>query len=202
MASRSPLLARPKVSDLVDDDGVTAHFQPIVDLDTLEIVAVEALARGPVGALHAPAALFEAAADEGVTEELEWACRGAALRGALDAGLHRDVALFVNVESRLLGSAAPAAVARLERRARGRFPVVLELTERDLVRRPAEVLQAVYEARSQGWGIALDDVGAEPASLALMPVVRPDVVKLDLALVQGPPSVATGRIISAVAAYA
>nr|MDQ3342471.1 EAL domain-containing protein [Actinomycetota bacterium] len=38
--------------------------------------------------------------------------------------------------------------------------------------------------REAGWGIALDDVGAEPASLALLPFVQPDVVKLDLRLVQ------------------
>ena len=33
-------------------------------------------------------------------EELEWACRAAALRGALDAGLRKT--LFVNVEPSLL----------------------------------------------------------------------------------------------------
>ena len=32
--------------------------------------------------------------------------------------------------------------------------------------------------RDQGWGIALDDVGAETASLALMPFLRPDIIKL------------------------
>jgi hypothetical protein len=37
--------------------------------------------------------------------ELEWACRVAALRGALDAGLRQT--LFVNVEPSLLDVPAP-----------------------------------------------------------------------------------------------
>jgi EAL domain-containing protein (putative c-di-GMP-specific phosphodiesterase class I) len=36
-----------------------------------------------------------------------------------------------------------------------------------------------------GWGVALDDVGAAPASLAVLPFVRPDAVKLDMRLLQG-----------------
>ena len=80
--------------------------------------------------------------------------------------------------------------------------VILELTERDLVRRPADVLGAVYAARANGWGVALDDVGAHPDSLALMPLVRPDVVKLDMALVQGRQTTEVGRIASAVGCYA
>ena len=52
--------------------------------------------------------------------------------------------------------------------------------------------------RGRGWGIALDDVGAERASLALLPFIRPDVIKLDLGLVQGRPSAAVAEVFSAV----
>jgi EAL domain-containing protein (putative c-di-GMP-specific phosphodiesterase class I) len=133
---------------------------------------------------------------------LEWACRAAALRGAITDRLPRGVALFINAEPSHLGTAAPIAVRVLETQIRQRTQVVLELTERELVRRPADVLRAVYAAREMGWGIALDDVGVEPASLALMPVVRPDVVKLDMSLIQQPTSPARARVAGAVAAYA
>ena len=53
-----------------------------------------------------------------------------------------------------------------------------------------------------GWGVALDDVGAEPASLAVMPFVRPDVIKLDLRLIQGRTTAEVARIINAVRAQA
>jgi hypothetical protein len=51
-------------------------------------------------------------------------------------------------------------------------------------------------------GIALDDVGADPRSVALMPFLAPEVIKLDLALVQGDPSRQTAEIVHAVSAEA
>ena len=190
------------IAALLRDEGVHAVYQPIVDLESGSVVAVEALARGPEGPLQMPGALFPAAAAAGLAAELEWACRAAALRGAVTDRLPRGVALFVNAEPSHLGTPSPLAVRLLETQVRQRSRVVLELTERELVRRPADVLRAVYAAREMGWGIALDDVGVEPASLALMPVLRPDVVKLDMTLIQRRTTAATARVAGAVAAYA
>ena len=190
------------VAALLRDGGIHSAYQPIVDLDSRAVVAVEALIRGPQGPLQMPGALFPAAAAEGLSTEFEWACRAAALRGAVEDGLPSGVALFVNVEPSHLGTTPPPDVLQLEADVRTRAHVVLELTERELVRRPADVLRAVYSARAMGWGIALDDVGAEPASLALMPLVRPDVVKLDMSLIHHRPSLESARVASAVAAYA
>jgi predicted signal transduction protein with EAL and GGDEF domain len=86
----------------------------------------------------------------------------------------------------------------LERGMRG----VVELTERTLTNRLAELLPAVQRARADGWGIALDDVGADTRSLALMPVLRPDVIKLDLRLVQEQPTPEIAAIAGAVGAQA
>ena len=86
---------------ILDQNLIRSVYQPIVDLDTDEVVAYEALARGPVGsALERPDLLFAAAHTIGAVEELDWACRGAALAGALAAGLRKT--LFVNVEPSLL----------------------------------------------------------------------------------------------------
>lgn len=84
----------------------------------------------------------------------------------------------------------------------GRIRVVLEITERALATRPAELLRTVSRVRDLGWGVALDDVGAEAASLAFMSLLRPDVVKLDMSLVQGRPDHASAEIMGAVNAYA
>lgn len=50
--------------------------------------------------------------------------------------------------------------------------------------------------------IALDDVGAVPESLALLPFISPSVVKLDISLIQRWPEVEQGAILAAVSAYA
>ncbi len=178
-------------------------LQPIVDLDTGAVVAYEALARGPRGtALEMPSDLFDAARAHGLLGELAGACRRAALRGAVDAGLLAPLTLFVNVEPEVLDAAPLAELHALAEGAPGDLRVVVELTERALAARPAELLRTVERVRSLGWGVALDDVGAEAMSLALMPLLRPDVVKLDLRLVQDRPGPAVAQIMNAVNAYA
>jgi hypothetical protein len=77
-----------------------------------------------------------------------------------------------------------------------------EITERAMTVRPAELLSTAGGIRDAGWGIALDDVGAEPASLALMPFLDPDVVKLDLRLIQDTPTEDLAEVINAVNAEA
>ena len=93
------------------------------------------------------------------------------------------MSLFVNVEPSTLTSKDPILCheeAMLDEQIR----VVVEFTERDLSARPAEILGAIRWLRSRGCGIALDDVGADESSLALLPFLSPDVIKLDMSLVQ------------------
>ena len=178
-------------------DAIRAVYQPIFDGREDRVVAYEALARGPAGSpLERPDLLFAAARAAGRLEELDWACRAAALRGALDAGLSHHL-LFVNVEPDTLGSPVPDRYADLWIAAE-RLRVVVEITERALTARPAELLASIAGFRARGWGIALDDVGADIRSLALMPFLRPDVIKLDLRLVQEQPDAEIAEIVNAV----
>jgi EAL domain-containing protein (putative c-di-GMP-specific phosphodiesterase class I) len=190
-----------ELRQILDEGLLRSVYQPIIDIETKEIVAYEALARGPQGSrLERPDLLFATAHEIGAVEELDWACRAAALSGALEAGLRQT--LFVNVEPSLLDAAIPPHVADLLARAGRELDVVLELTERALTDRPAEMLARVDALRAFGLAIALDDVGADHRSLALMPFVRPEVIKLDLRLVQENPTPAIAAIVHAVNAEA
>ena len=160
--------------------SVRSLYQPIVDLDTGIPVAYEALARGPEGSpLESPRELFAAAHASGSVAELDRACRGAAIAGALAAGLQAPQRALHQHRARRRAGRRRAADPR-GRPARGRLRVVVELTERALTDRPAEVLAAVAWLRERGCGIALDDVGVDERSLALMPFLAPDVIKLDM----------------------
>ncbi|GAA1431507.1 hypothetical protein GCM10009616_18800 [Microlunatus lacustris] len=194
--------SRTALQRVLDEGSVRSVFQPIVDLATHRVVAYEALARGPVGALERPDHLFATARRHGLLAELDAACRAAALRGALEHGLLDPLTLFVNVEPEVLERTPLHELVELAERAPGRLRVVLEITERALTARPAELLHTVRRVRELGWGVALDDVGAESASLAFLEVVQPDVVKLDLGLVQRRPDRAVAEIMNAVNAYA
>lgn len=110
--------------------------------------------------------------------------------------------LFVNVEPAVLESARLEQLVVLAEQASGELQVVLEITERAIAERPAQLLATVSRLRAAGRRIALDDVGADDMSLAFMPLLRPDIVKLDLSLVQKRPAPAVAEIMNAVNAYA
>jgi diguanylate cyclase (GGDEF)-like protein/PAS domain S-box-containing protein len=181
--------------------SLVAVYQPIVELTSGSVLAYEALARGPEGSsLHRPDRLFTAAARAGRTVELDWACRIAAVRGALDADLGRNASLFINCEPVAIGTPCPPEHVGVWERAQRELDLVMEITERAVTARPAELIHTIADARAAGHGIALDDVGADVRSLALLPLVEPDVVKLDLRLVQDRPSTDQAAIVSGVAA--
>ncbi len=190
------------IEDVLDNAAVHSVFQPIVDLDTERVVAYEALARGPVGRFESPAVLFAEARRTGNLVRLDHLCRAAAFTGALEIGLVPPQTLFVNVEPEVLDQAPLEALLALADRAPGGLRVVLEITERALATRPAELLRTVERIREIGWGVALDDVGAHPASLTFMPLLQPDIIKLDLSLVQRRPDQAVAQIMNAVNAHA
>ena len=202
-AGLTTLMMVDELGQILADGAIRAVYQPIVDLATGRTVGFEALARGPQGSeLERPDRLFAAARASGRLSELDWACRAAALRGALDAKLGRSVSLFVNVEPEAIQAPPSPEMLDLIGEAGRHLSVVVEVTERSLVSAPAELLVALSSVRDLGWGVALDDVGAEVMSLALMPFVRPDVIKLDLSLIQQQPDRAIAAIASAVDAQA
>jgi EAL domain-containing protein (putative c-di-GMP-specific phosphodiesterase class I) len=187
-------------------NDVRSVYQPIVELDTGAVVGYEALARGPGGSvLQSPDTLFAAARRAGRLVELDRVCQFAAAGGARAAGMHTSWTLFINVEPEAAHATIGAPVLDP---GGGLGPdsldcqVVVEFTERDLIGDPTTLLAMVARIRDRGWGIALDDVGAHPDSLALLPLLQPDVIKLDLSLVQQRPSAQIAAIVSAVNAEA
>ena len=79
--------------------------------------------------------------------------------------------------------------------------LVVELTERDLLSAPGELLAFAERVRRRGWGLALDDVGVHTESLAALPFLEPDVVKLDISLVQHDPTIEQARTLTGVLAH-
>lgn len=182
---------------------VRSVYQPIVMLDTGRTVAYEALVRGPAGSgYEEPYLLFAAAAEEGLLDELDWACRAAAMSGAMAAGIGPETPLFVNVEPSAMRSPCPPHLQGIISRAARRLRLVMEVTEREVTNDPSALISAVESVRRRNWGVAIDDVGVNPASLAFMPFLHPAVIKLDMSLVQNPNSPHTAYVVNAVRAEA
>jgi EAL domain-containing protein (putative c-di-GMP-specific phosphodiesterase class I) len=191
------------IHDVLDRRAVTTLFQPLVEISTGRVLGYEALSRGPAGSpWEQPGALFAAAHEAGRESELDWICRARAYEGALAAELDPTLTLFVNMEPSAAGTPCPLDLVPIIELARHRLRVVTEMTERAIAVDPSGLLSAAAAVRAAGWGVALDDVGADPMSLALMPFLHPDVVKLDMGLLRAPGDPHTARVVAAVAAYA
>ncbi|SNS72980.1 EAL domain, c-di-GMP-specific phosphodiesterase class I (or its enzymatically inactive variant) [Asanoa hainanensis] len=181
--------------DIMRERLIEPVFQPVVSLVDQRPVGYEAFARGPEGRLRTPAALFAAAAEAGRAAELDELCAVLASRAFHDAGMP-ELALFINFNPDTLSNETEDGVTPAYAEVMGDSNVVVEITEKAVTRRPAGLLDAVGDARKRTARIALDDIGADPASLAAMPLINPDVIKLDRTIIQD--TTADSHVINAV----
>jgi EAL domain-containing protein (putative c-di-GMP-specific phosphodiesterase class I) len=188
----SPTGSRSAVRE-VDDGAVVAAFQPIIDLRDGCVVGYEALARPRDGS--SPEELFARARAEGRLSEVDRECRTAALREAAAAGLGAPFALFLNADAGALELDLPDLP-------HGSATLIMEITESALTERPEAVLRTLTRLRTRGWGVSLDDVGGDSRSLATMPLLYPDVIKLDLRLLAQRDPLDVARVVTAVGAEA
>lgn len=190
------------IRQILHERAIFPVYQPIVDLASGELVAVEALARGPAGsAVESPVQLFAAASRAGCLPEIDMLCGARALEIARDAPDVVPPLVFVNAE--------PAAFARpltpdLLKVISDDLPfrIVLEFTERALGAYPPGLLNIAGMVHSFGNALALDDVGADPLSLAFLPLIEPEVVKLDMHLVRQPDAAGSVETAAVIGAYA
>jgi EAL domain-containing protein (putative c-di-GMP-specific phosphodiesterase class I) len=171
-------LAR-RVDDALAHDSITMVFQPIVSLVDGCLIGVEALARFSPEPYRPPNEWFAeaAAVGRGVELELKAVAQGLAQLG----GLAPDLYMSVN-------ASPTVAVGPELGRLLGAYPgdrLVLELTEHTEVADYGALLDALDGARHGGLRIAVDDTGAGYAGLQHLLRLRPNVVKLDMALTRG-----------------
>jgi PAS domain S-box-containing protein len=169
---------RDCIQQVLDDGGPTMVFQPIVELATGKPVGAEALARFPAQPNRAPAEWFADAAGVGLGVELELAAIRAAVAqlDALPAGTYLSL------------NAGPDTVVspqlhHLLRSAPG-SRLVIELTEHMAVVDYSALTEALDALRCRGVRLAVDDAGSGFSSLQHILNLKPDIIKLDRALVE------------------
>ena len=155
------------------------HLPPVVDLATGRVWGVEALARFPGHPRPGPDAWFTSALRDGRGVALEEVALRAAL--ALLPQLPADLRLTVNLSAVALLRGSVQALLLDDPDPR----LVVELTEHEQVLDYPALLDALAACRDAGIGLGIDDFGAGHSSLRHVLHLEPDVVKLDLALVQG-----------------
>lgn len=177
----------PDLRRLMDERGLHTVFQPILDLRQGHHFACEALIRGPEDStLHAPDALFAAAAAAQCTHELEWlAVETAILQYAEQKCALR---LFINMSIGCLhASRRRLGVIRQDLLRLGVPPsrIVIELTENESVTDFSDLQETLLDFRQIGIQIAMDDMGEGFSNLRMWSEVRPEYVKIDRHFISG-----------------
>lgn len=168
-------------------DGLHAVYQPLVRLDTMEVVAHEGLIRpaAHLGDIDTPTLLGLVRAEGGLGEfELTAArtvCGGFMAQQAPGR-------LLVNLSAQALMHGAIKPDDLLDAlSANGMDPgrITVELTERDIVDDPARLARPLDHLRAHGVRFALDDFGNGHSNFEMWNEIHPQVVKIDRYLVHG-----------------
>lgn len=186
-ASWTPAGEHAELLDIIARCALYPVFQPIIDFRVQAYIGFEGLIRGPADSpLRYPSALFGAAKAAGLSCELEHACREVIFQAF--ARLRLPGRLFLNVtpsslaDPRMMNGATRALLQQL-----GIAPsrIVIELTENQQITDVPEIHEVLAVYRSQGYRIAIDDLGEGFANLRMWSDVRPDFVKIDRHFIHG-----------------
>jgi EAL domain-containing protein (putative c-di-GMP-specific phosphodiesterase class I) len=174
-----------RLLDIILRERVITAYQPILALKERTVLGFEALSRGPrVSGLETADALFGAAERHHLTIELDRLCRRRALLSS--ARIPSTAKIFVNT--------LPATIRDPEFRGRALIDfldkaqvspdrIVLEITEKLVIENYHLFREAMAYFTDLGMSFAVDDVGAGYSGLESIARLKPQFLKIDMALV-------------------
>ena len=183
---------------------VRSAYQSIVCFDTGTVMGYEALLR-PTGADAGTSVeeLFAAAQKLGYSRDLDWVSRRAALEGA--GNLPDGTLLFVNVSARALLDPVHASdqmLMLLRWTGRQASEVVLEISEREVIRNLPRLRSVLAEYRRHGFRFALDDVGEGHSTLEVLEAADAEFIKVARRLTEHADEPSSAGAIRAVVTFA
>mgnify|MGYP003669226665 FL=1 len=175
------------VKDILKQHNITAWYQPIVNIESRELLGWEAFSRGleTDNGLATPA-MFDTAAEAGILKPFDLMCLHNAATCFEQLQLNHK--LFINLSNEML-----IASSRLKKQvgkmiATNVIPptrMVLELDEKNASQNTQDLIEAVSYFHEQGFEIAIDhlsgmgDIGENQDLHALWEQLKPDYIKLD-----------------------
>jgi EAL domain-containing protein (putative c-di-GMP-specific phosphodiesterase class I)/DNA-binding NarL/FixJ family response regulator len=164
-------VAITRIQRIIARHEYAVSLQPIVDLTTGRVMAVEALTRFADG--KRPDHHFAEAASLGLSSTLQRATLDAAIQAAVSLPAH--VALSVNLSADVLQQepTIPKIVAGISR------PLIIEITEHERID-DYDAVRAALLRLGPGVKLAIDDAGSGYSSLRHILALQPAYVKLDI----------------------
>jgi diguanylate cyclase (GGDEF)-like protein len=172
---------------VVERNELVLHFQPIVELESAEIVGVEALVRWrhPARGLIGPDAFIPLAEETQLMPELGRWILAAACREAANWQRLAPLKLSVNLSACQLDAPGLAGdvAAALEISGLPPSALVLEITETALMRHVEDTISCLRDLKRLGVLLAVDDFGTGYSSLDYLRRFPIDILKIDKAFV-------------------
>ncbi|WP_017594713.1 putative bifunctional diguanylate cyclase/phosphodiesterase [Nocardiopsis potens] len=165
------------------DGDFTLEYQPVVDLESSQVTAVEALVRWRRGGESVmPEEFIGPAEESGLIVPLgEWILREACEKVAVWRASDWDIELSVNLSVKQILSPrfVETVAGALEDSGLPARVLTLEVDEEVLLEDPGEAVERLSALRRLGVRLAIDDFGMGYASLAHLRELRVDAIKID-----------------------
>lgn len=175
---------RQTILELLDNNSLTTHFQPIFSSKDGTVYGYEALTRIKEDKRNINIGeLFKKAILTDTISSLDVKCRGNAISLASSLGInHINAYLFINIcPEALMDSAHSVGITDelADEWGISRERIILEITEESAVHNCKLFKEAVVYYKKRGYKIAIDDFGAGYGGLKMLSVIEPDFVKID-----------------------
>ena len=187
---RDRLVMEHELRDALQNDAFRLVYQPIVEMKSGEIVAVEALVRWqmPDGKWRLPGEFIHIAEDSGMIIPLgEWVLRTACVQLKQWLELGFDLKVAVNLSTRQFQDAGliDKVITILNETKLEATRLELEVTESAAMLNPEESLEILCAFTAKGIRIAIDDFGTGYSSLSYLKRIPADTIKIDKMFVDG-----------------
>jgi len=170
--------AKALVEQIIETASIDITFQPIVNFETGKILACEAKWVFKEAPVRGSETWFDMAHRVGLGEQLELLAYDLAIEQSKALG--DDVSIELGLSSKtLLGNGFRERLARLPQN----VMIAIELTEHDELLRMRELNNVLGMMRAKFIRLSIDDTGVGYSSLKRIISLKPDMVKLERALV-------------------
>lgn len=185
-AARHHYQSHYHLQKIIIEQRIQTVFQPIVALDTLDILGYEALSRGPKDTeFTSPLMLFTMAAEYGLSFELDTLCRKKAFERA--SGMDSNIKIFINTltmtihDPQFRGLYLEELMQDLKIKPQN---VVFEVNEKLAIDNYDIFRRALKDYSDIGIVHASDDIGNGYSDLERIMELHPGYMKLDIALIR------------------
>ncbi|NVF16444.1 putative bifunctional diguanylate cyclase/phosphodiesterase [Vreelandella maris] len=183
-ASRQQRFAmESRLREALENQQFELYYQPIFELDSCNIVAVEALIRWPQanGEVLMPGAFMPVVEETGLIKPLgDWVLETAArqLKAWHDQGYKLSMAVNVSLNQLHSGCIAESFAALVKPHIDPCW-IHLEVTENALMTDPEAIERLLEELHTQGFQLAIDDFGTGYSSLSRLQHLSIQTLKID-----------------------